>query len=130
MKTIDISGMGGGYENECQKMLQAGIEFLAKEPGEIKFKQYKNVIGIIDTSEDDRTARLEGYIAKASGDCTGAMVHAVIQHLWFISKNGYDKWLSEFSDSPDRFFQWDGTKETCPKTDLSEKMKNQESLSL
>lgn len=122
MKTIDISGMGGGYENECQKMVWAGVEFLKKEPGEIKFKQNANVHGLIDTSEDDRTARLETHIAEASGDCTGGMVHSVMQHLWFISKNGVEKWLGEFHDQPDRVYEWDGTVGTCPKTELSQKM--------
>lgn len=124
MKTIDISGMGGGYENECQKMVWAGIEFLNKEPGEIFFKQNNNVHGVIDTSHDNRTQRLESYIVNASDDCTGAMVHSCMQHLWFISKNGLDKWLLEFNDQPDRYFEWDGTEKSCPKTDISEEMKN------
>lgn len=122
MKTVDISGFGGGYENECQKILKAGIEFLEKNPGEIKFKQSKNVFGIIDSSEDQRTSDLEDALVKASGDCTGGMVHATMQHLWFISKNGVDKWLEEFKDQQQRIFEWDGTVESCPKTDLSERM--------
>lgn len=122
MTSVDISGMGGGYENECQKMLKAGTEFLEKEPGEIKFKQFGNVTGIIDTSDDERTARLEKHIVDASGGCTGAMVHATMQHLWFISKHGRDKWLAEFDDQPERRFEWDGTEGSCPKTDVSERM--------
>lgn len=122
MKTVDISGMGGGYENECQKMFWAGVEFLKNEPGELRFKQYENVHGLIDSSSDDRTQRLENHIVKASDDCTGAMVHSCMLHLLFVSKNGLENWLNEFKDQPERVFEWDGTEKSCPETDISREM--------
>lgn len=114
IKTIDVSGFGGSYENACQQMLWAGVDWLDKNPGPITFEEIENVTGIIFTK--DRAKELEFYIVDAvKGERpSGAMVHCVMGHLRFISKNSLSKWLDEFKDMPDRVFEWDGTESSIP----------------
>ena len=98
MKTIDISGMGGGYEATCQAMLISGIKWLKEHP-EFTFKNYKSfngVYGLVVPPETQMAKELdETLLATSQGDCNGAMHHAVISHLAYIQKNGHDAWLEE-----------------------------------
>lgn len=95
-ETVDISGMGSGYERCCQLALRAGIEFLKKNPDfEFDYKGYENVYGLI-WSDSPKTKALDKALEKATdkeGGMTGAMHQAVITHLSLIHKNGYDAWL-------------------------------------
>jgi hypothetical protein len=126
MKTMDISGMGGGYEFECQKMFHAGLAFLAKNPGlKYDFKTFENVYGIISPESDD-AKKLEEAVLAATDDCTGAMMQAVIGNLLYVAKHGYDKMIKEVSKKePDRIYEFDGSIDSIPKTELSEKMETQ-----
>lgn len=95
--TVDISGMGGGYERACQLMLQAGIKYLANKPNFVwdYNKGYENVYGVC-WSDSENAKRLDKILLDAvGGDCSGAMHQCVIGHLIFIHKNGYDTWLNE-----------------------------------
>lgn len=114
MKTVDISGMGGGYENVCQRMLKNGREFLKKH-GELKasLHGYANIYGVCDVKGEDAEA-LEKAVMEGIEDCTGAMHQAVMGHLFFIAKSGEEKWLGEFKDTPERIYEWDGTPASCP----------------
>ncbi|MDD3492299.1 MAG: hypothetical protein PHU95_02270 [Candidatus Thermoplasmatota archaeon] len=88
---VDISGMGGSYEETCQRMLQQGWEWLNEHKGaELKAHAFKGVYGLIvlDTEE---TKALSEAVTKGS-DATGAMHQAVMSHLLYISKHGLKEW--------------------------------------
>ena len=87
VKTWDISGMGGGYENACQKMLWTGVKYM---------KTLKNPQDVMDK---ENVAECEKLMLKAIGnDCTGAMMQKVTGHLHYIAKNGYEKWFKFMED--------------------------------
>lgn len=93
-ETIDISGMGGRYECACQLMLRAGMKFLKKNPEfHFDYQQYKNVYGICTTDTPWGKKLDKAIIDAVGGDCSGAIHQAVINHLLFIHKNGYEAWL-------------------------------------
>ena len=93
--TIDISGMGGGYEHCCQKMLRAGMKYLQNKPNFVwDYIEYKNIYGIC-WSDSIHAKKLDEVITKVVNGCTGAMHQAVIAHLRYIHQNSYDKWLEE-----------------------------------
>ena len=96
-KGVDvISGMGGGYEATCQKMVIAGVEWCDNNKDKNPtFKQYKNIYGIT-ADENKDMEELQNVMLKASGnDCTGAMMQATTNHVLYIKKNGWDKYLKE-----------------------------------
>jgi len=95
MKTIDISGFGGGYEAACQLMLVRGMAWLKEHPDfDFRaYKTYKNVFGLC-SSTTSQAEDLDKTIC-AGLDPSGAMHQGVISHLAYIHKNGYDKWLAE-----------------------------------
>jgi len=98
--TVDISGMGGGYERSCQLMLRAGIEYLKDKPDFVwDYKKYENIYGIC-WSDSEQANELDKVLMDATGEfgCTGAMHQCVISHLSYIHKNGYDKWLEDCKD--------------------------------
>ena len=115
MKTWDISGMGGGYEAMCQRMLWRGIAYLAdvKPPVEMwkKTGTFANVYGVMTTEGGDLKG-LEQSIIRKGDDCTGAMHQCVMGHLAFIHTNGMDKWHEELSKhrAPEKSWDyvWDG----------------------
>ena len=84
----EISGFGGGYEENCQKMLNGGMLWLDghKEP-DLKGHTYKNIFGIFDADSDD-AKELERVVIAATDDCTGAMIQSVMQRLFWIAHNG------------------------------------------
>lgn len=94
MKTYDISGFGGGYEQACQTMLTQGLKWLADnyEPNKVRYGGYENVFGLL-TAQNDFSKELDKAICQGV-DATGAMHHAVIQHIIHILKDGYEGWLS------------------------------------
>jgi hypothetical protein len=94
----EISGFGGGYEEACRKMVQAGLEwFDANTEADPQFHSYKNVYGVI--WEDNEFAKeLSRVVVDASGgDCTGAMHQAAISHILFVRKNGWEKYVEEMT---------------------------------
>jgi len=98
MKTIDISGMGGGYEATCQAMLIAGMKWLKEHP-QFSFNGYKSferIYGVVIPPETQLAKELDDtLLAAAQGDCTGAMHQGVISHLAYIHVKGHDAWLEE-----------------------------------
>jgi len=92
---ISISGMGGGYEEACQTMLQAGYEWLQKnKKATLKAETIQNVFGILTPKSKDAEA-LSKAATDCVEDCTGAMHQAVMSHLFFINKNGVEAWIEE-----------------------------------
>ena len=92
--TINISGMGSGYERACQLMLRAGIKFLDENEFHFDYYGFENIYGVCIT-DTPWGKQLDKILMDAvGGDCTGAMHQVVIEHLMYIHKNGYEKWLS------------------------------------
>lgn len=97
---MDISGMGGGYEEACKAMVLKGLEWLEKHPkADIGWKEFKNIYGLT-TDETPDTEKMIDYMVKkgAKGDATGAMVQATLSHVMFIHKNGWDKYQKELEE--------------------------------
>ena len=115
MKTVDVSGFGGGYEHTCQKMIQAAMEYM-KEHGVPEDAEFKE-----DTSE--RVKGIEKVMMTAcDNDCTGAMFFTARGHARQRVKMGDEWYFDQFKDDPTRVYEWDGTVDSVPKTELSEKM--------
>lgn len=91
----EISGFGGGYEEACRAMVVAGLEWLDAHPeADPKFHGYKDVFGIINEDNEDAQKLTEAVVGVAL-DCTGAMHQASIQHILWIRKNGWDKYVEK-----------------------------------
>ena len=100
----EISGFGGGYEQTCQNMLHAGVEWLsAHKEAVIKLKTYENIYGVAtlvgeDNEPDAVTQELEDVLMKAcENDCTGAMHQAVCTRLAYIHANGWDQYVKRLT---------------------------------
>ena len=111
-KTVDLSGLGGGYEDMCQRMLWRGVAHLAEAqpPTEMwkQAKSYKNIYGILST-EGDHLKALEKSIIKDGDDVTGAMHQTVMGHLAYIHHHGQEAWLEEVDNSRhEGFTEWEG----------------------
>ncbi len=101
--TVNISGMGGGYERMCQLMLLAGVEFLKGKPNFTwDYRSYTQVYGVCWSDSADAKALDEALMKACDNDCTGAMHQAVIGHLRLIHKEGHAAWLESFK-APRRF---------------------------
>ena len=98
VKTWDISGMGGGYEEACQRMFWTGVKHLQEmqNPEELLQgrKEYVNIYGICKLPESFKECQKK-MLAAVNGDCTGAMMQCVTGHLKYFAENGYDKWFAE-----------------------------------
>jgi len=99
--TWDISGMGGGYELGCQKMLWAGLKFLSKDGHPTKIlderQEYQNIYGMCKLPDSFKECE-EVMMDAVERDCTGAMMQCVTGHIEFIAKNGMDKWHEELRE--------------------------------
>lgn len=86
----EISGFGGGYEECCQDMLEAGVRWLNEHPKpNLEGHDFKNIFGIMVADSDDAKAMEGAALDAAKGDATGAMHHAVMSRLFWIAKNGW-----------------------------------------
>ena len=108
MKTIDISGFGGGYEATCQKMLLNGLRFLRDKPDFdwSGYRTFKNVYGICSAVNDNAQA-LDKVLMDGIDDATGAMHQAVIFHLSYIHQHGYEEWLAEAQRQGEKIIEID-----------------------
>lgn len=92
----EISGFGGGYEKCCQDMLEAGVNWLQDHAdAKLEGHEYANVYGIMIADSDDAKAMEKTVLAAVMGEATGAMHHSVMSRLFFIAKNGWDKYCEE-----------------------------------
>ena len=92
----EISGFGGGYEAECQKLLNAGVEWLeshSDQRDKLRIKTYEGVYGLA-TAETPETKELEEAILAAGADATGAMHHAVMGRLMWIARHGWEEYVT------------------------------------
>ena len=97
----EISGFGKDtdYEKACQNMLQAGFEWLENNKDKLKKLKgytYEGVYGIFGTDSKEAKELSEAVVGAHEG-CTGAMHHAVMGHLFYIAKNGVEKWKEEIT---------------------------------
>ena len=112
-KTVDISGMGGGYEEMCQRMLWRGVAHLAEAQPPIAMwkqaKSFENIYGVLITEGEDLKA-LEHSIIRDGDDVTGAMHQAVMGHLFYIHHHGQAAWLQEVRKAhpEDSSLEWEG----------------------
>jgi len=105
-ETVNISGMGSGYERACQLALRSGIKWLEEHPDfKFRVKSYTNIYGVATIEVygvkeyESLVGELEKVMLEAvNNDMTGAMHQAVIGHLRFINDNSYDEWLTKLSD--------------------------------
>lgn len=98
----EISGFGGGYEDCCRRMLQAGCHWLEAHPNaNPQFKGSKGVFGLILEDNPEAAALTEAVIDGSydpetkQKESTGAMHHAVILRLLHIKKVGWAKYVEE-----------------------------------
>jgi hypothetical protein len=106
----EISGFGGGYEDNCQQMLHNGVKFLVelaktKSTDDIDFTLGQTskdspiqLFGVCDIKGEDGKA-LEKAVMEDIGDATGAMHHTVMQRLLFIAGSGWDAYCEELKKS-------------------------------
>lgn len=91
----EISGFGGVYEQACQDMLEAGCKWIeSNKSADLEGHSYSGVYGMLVTDSDDAKA-MEAAVTAACEDCSGAMHHAVMSRLFYIAKNGWDKYCAE-----------------------------------
>lgn len=89
----EISGFGGRYERACRVMLRSGLLWWDGHPtANPRFHTYKNIYGVCCEDNDDAKA-LSKAVVDAAKDCTGAMHQAVIGHIFFVRKHGWQKYV-------------------------------------
>ena len=95
-KMGEISGFGGGYEEDCRKMVIAGMEWLDEhKAANPTFDQYKGVYGLT-TNENQDMKDMQAAMNQAIGDeATGAMMQACTNHVLYAAKNGWEKYVEE-----------------------------------
>lgn len=95
----EISGMGGGYEEACRKMVIAGLAYLDKRAeADPRFSTFKHIYGIVKAENKD-AQELEDAMLKVVDDATGAMMQACVSHIMWIRKNGWKNYVKEMTDA-------------------------------
>lgn len=90
----EISGMGGGYEENCRIMLQRGMVWFDNHPeANPRFKEFRTITGVIIEANDD--AKELRKVLLESLDASGAMYQAVVQTLMWVKANGWEKYVEE-----------------------------------
>lgn len=93
----EISGFGGSYEKQCQKMVVAGLEWCDKNlNAEIKYKEFLNLYGVI-TDKNKHCRVMQKAMLKPVKEygVTGAMMQASLSHIMYIRRHGWDKYVKE-----------------------------------
>lgn len=95
---FEISGFGGGYEQACRDMAEAGAEWLSKHPGVVKEwdeakTEYMKRTGRDYYPHGERPKsykEFEEAVLAVCNDCTGAMFGAAKAHAISIAERGWD----------------------------------------
>ena len=92
----EISGFGGSYEQACRNMLKAGLAWCDAHPNSSpKMTKCRGVFGIV-CAENKDAAKLEKCVIAAAGKApTGAMVHAVVENIAYVKRNGWDEFVTK-----------------------------------
>lgn len=94
----EISGFGGGYEEACQRMARAGLEWLeANQDLEPDIGDNPNVFGVFEEKNTDARS-LSDVIADAEDGCTGAMCHAAISICMYVKTHGWDAYVEALKE--------------------------------
>jgi hypothetical protein len=94
----EISGFGGGYEQQCRAMVLAGLDWLDAHPdADPKFHGYSGVYGIATEDNDDAKALTEAVVA-ATPDCTGAMHQAAVSHVLAARRMGWPAYVAKMRE--------------------------------
>jgi hypothetical protein len=92
----EISGFGGGYEELCQDMLEAGVKWLNEHPKpDLQGHSFSGIYGIMVADSDDARAMERAVLDAAKEEATGAMHHSVMSRLFWIARNGWDAYCAE-----------------------------------
>ena len=95
LKFLDMSGMGGKYEEMCRRMLIDGLSFIDKyKLRNLMLILYKQKL----LGELEKT--LVQVVTERDKTVTGAMVNVVVSHIFYIAINGYNEWI-EMGDDDD-----------------------------
>ena len=95
----EISGFGGSYEKVCQDMLEAGVKWVvAHDSADLRASELKNVTGLLTPESDDAKELSELVVEVTGGECSGAMHHAVMGRLMWISEHGWSKYVEEVGE--------------------------------
>lgn len=101
IKTWDITGFGGGYEETCQTMLWNAVRFVSEKDclgrnidREVKSEQSPQIYGIA-INKGKYGKEFDKAMMKGIEDATGAMHHCATNHALYIQKHGYKKWFEE-----------------------------------
>lgn len=91
----EISGFGGGYEECCQDMLEAGVRWLNEHPeADLRLRDSKNIIGFYEEDTEDAKTLSEVILDASKREATGAMMHTVIRRLMWIKFHGWDAYCA------------------------------------
>lgn len=97
----EISGFGGTYEDGCRTMVLAGLDWLDGHPtADPKFHGFTDVYGVLVDDNDDAKALSKAMVDAADakypdGGVTGAMHQACVQHVLFVRKHGWDRYVAD-----------------------------------
>lgn len=103
LKSVDISGFGGGYEKGCQQILWLGLEWIKDKPLEVWKGTYsfKDVTGLVHTGEGlkefDEMLYADPFL-KAGG-MTGAMHQCSLSFVHYIHVNGYAEFIKKVEET-------------------------------
>ena len=98
----EISGFGGGYEDACQAMLEAGVRWLVEHRDrnpDLAVLAIPSVYGLAKV-EGEAGKALEAVVIAAAedkGGATGAMHHAVMSRLAWINEHGWEEYVAELT---------------------------------
>jgi len=93
LKFLDMSGMGGKYEETCRRMLIDGLSFIDKyKLRNLMLILYKQKL----LGELEKT--LVQVVTEQDKTVTGAMVNVVVSHIFYIAINGYNEWIEMGGD--------------------------------
>lgn len=94
----EISGFGGGYEQECRKMTVAGVKWLREHPNaDLKRKKVEGMYPDIVSNSKEFDEFQNAIAAACKEGATVAMVCAATKHALFIHKNGWEKYCEAMS---------------------------------
>lgn len=101
VKTVELSGRGGGYEEACQKLLWIGIDWIKDKPLEIWEKSDDgqrnegiSTVGVYST-EHDALKELDKKFWALDYGISGMQHWTAMGHLKMIHHYGYKWWIAE-----------------------------------
>jgi hypothetical protein len=85
----EISGFHSTYEKACRTMVSLGCKWWSEHPeANPEVKSFKNITGIATTENNDAKKLEIAMMAGCHDDCTGAMHHYSLLHIFLWHKLG------------------------------------------